>query len=621
MKKLLFLVSILLFPFMVNASLMHQDIEILENGDLHVKEAIAIDGSYNGFKLELKYKYYDENSIYSADDLEIIKVCEADKNNPIENVGECFNEVTYANKGDSLKYTYQKGNIDTFMLYNPSWRNKAFYVEYILKNVIVKHNDIAELRLNMLSSSFVENLDKVEIKVKLPKKSETLRAWAHGPLWGNISLDENKEYAIFTIDDYYQYTAVDIRMAFDNSLVNTNKKTNKDALNSIVEEETRLANEANEERERQKKELEEYQKRMARIQMLSNLAIVGWMVGAVIIFIVVYKKYDKEYKSTFTGKYFRDFPSNHSPETIEYLMTGNITSNGLSSSILNIIYKKGFKIEEYMAKEGIFKNKDVKKYTLILNDNGLKEELTDEEKWLRAWLVSEYGDGAKFDLDSLKTTSRSESSARKFIEKYNKWINKCTEIAKKENFYENNGTKKLLPALYAVIGIMLSFSVISITKLSYISLIMSFVFLIYIIAFKKRTANGNELYTKWHALRNFLNDFGTFSEKELPEITLWEKYLVYANIFGLADKLRKQMEVKVPNLNDDISGMNMRDYWVINNAINRSIATSVSAAVTEAKSKIASSNSSSGGGFGGGFSGGGGGGGFSGGGGSGGGRF
>ena len=53
MKKLLFLVSILLFPFMVNASLMHQDIEILENGDLHVKEAIAIDGSYNGFKLEL----------------------------------------------------------------------------------------------------------------------------------------------------------------------------------------------------------------------------------------------------------------------------------------------------------------------------------------------------------------------------------------------------------------------------------------------------------------------------------------------------------------------------------------------------------------------------------------
>ena len=123
--------------------------------------------------------------------------------------------------------------------------------------------------------------------------------------------------------------------------------------------------------------------------------------------------------------------------------------------------------------------------------------------------------------------------------------------------------------------------------------------------------NGNELYTKWHALRNFLNDFGTFSEKELPEIALWEKYLVYANIFGLADKLRKQMEVKVPNLNDDISGMNMRDYWVINNAINRSIATSVSAAVTEAKSKIASSNSSSGGGFGGGFSGGGGGGGGS----------
>ena len=47
------------------------------------------------------------------------------------------------------------------MLYNPSTRKKAFYVEYILKNVVVSHNDIAELRLNMLSTDLREDFDKI----------------------------------------------------------------------------------------------------------------------------------------------------------------------------------------------------------------------------------------------------------------------------------------------------------------------------------------------------------------------------------------------------------------------------------------------------------------------------
>ena len=139
--------------------------------------------------------------------------------------------------------------------------------------------------------------------------------------------------------------------------------------------------------------------------------------------------------------------------------------------------------------------------------------------------------------------------------------------------------------------------------------------------FSKRTKNGNELYLKWNALKNFMKDFGSFEEKELPEIGLWEKYLVYAHIFGIAEKLRKEMEVKIPNIENYSNGMSTYDYMIFNNALNRSVATSVTAAITSANAKIAESTSSSGGGFGGGFSGGSSGGGFSGGGGSGGGRF
>ena len=140
--------------------------------------------------------------------------------------------------------------------------------------------------------------------------------------------------------------------------------------------------------------------------------------------------------------------------------------------------------------------------------------------------------------------------------------------------------------------------------------IYSFISLFYFILYKKRTELGSEAYYKWIGLKNFLNDFGNFEDKELPEITLWEKYLVYAVSLGCAKKLSKAMEIKVKELETasqtidttllDLSRMHM---WL---SFNQSLSGTVTSAVSTAQSQIASSSNSSSGGFGGGFSGGGG---------------
>ena len=141
------------------------------------------------------------------------------------------------------------------------------------------------------------------------------------------------------------------------------------------------------------------------------------------------------------------------------------------------------------------------------------------------------------------------------------------------------------------------------------SRIPAFVFGIYTMAFNKRTKKGNEHYRKWQAFKNFLNDFGTFDIKELPEIALWERYMVYAVIFGLAKKVQAAMNVKIKefDINDPYYNpyLNSWLYYDLNyslvSAINDSVASSINAA-------NAQSMSSSGSGFGGGFSSGGGGG-------------
>lgn len=101
-----------------------------------------------------------------------------------------------------------------------------------------------------------------------------------------------------------------------------------------------------------------------------------------------------------------------------------------------------------------------------------------------------------------------------------------------------------------------------------------------------------------------MKDFSMLDQREVPELVLWEKYLVYATAFGIADKVLKQLKIKFPELQDE-NYMNTHFAYmhiVCNPHTNSNFIDSMSTSIGS------SVNYSSGGGSGGGFSGGGGGG-------------
>ena len=106
------------------------------------------------------------------------------------------------------------------------------------------------------------------------------------------------------------------------------------------------------------------------------------------------------------------------------------------------------------------------------------------------------------------------------------------------------------------------------------------------------------------AHKRFLKNFSNFDEKDLPEITLWEKYLVTATVLGCADKVQKQMKMYITDTSD--IDTNLLIYQSINLNLTRELNNSVKTAISSSSSTISSSSYSSGGGFGGGSSGGGG---------------
>lgn len=589
------------------------------SGNMVVREVIKVKGSFNGYIRDLKYKnsnnkVFDKSidsfygsSIYDASNIEVRKVgtINYDKELDFNVFDQSINEFTMNDSCTVNKGCYEKSDITdgvSLKMYNETNNSSTyFYIEYLLGNVVVMHEDIAEVYFNFVGDMFDDDINKYKLRVVLPDKTkELVRVWAHGPLNGNVSpiKDENGYYygGYLEINDLYSNTPVDMRLTFDKNLILVNhpylKKSEVLALDKILEVENLRADKANKEREK------------AKFFMYGSYALGSvYLVLLVLLFVYIYIKYDKELKTNFDMEYNREFINDYDVTNIEYLFDKKITEKAFSTSILNLIYKKNIKIEQI----------DKKDYKLIKVNT---DNVSESEEYLMKMIFDNIGNKEYVLLSQIKKYAKEvHGTTSEFLTSFTTWQNKVTSESIKNNFYESNTKIKVLGVLFSLVGYLVFYVMGRFNGFNLFSIIIficALVFMIYMLIFNKRTKRGAEDYQKWKAFKRFLEDFGRFDEKELPEIVLWERYLVYANIFGIADKVGKTMKIKFNEINTNNQYSNgdlLFDYMMWNNlnySINNTVRSSVSTARTVVNEAIAKSSSSSGGGFGGGFSSGGG---------------
>lgn len=648
MKKII-LFLLLLIPFYVNAIVENYYMEatVLNTGDIKVREVFGLDGTYNGFERELYYG----NNIYAGTNIEIISVKGIKKTSNdfaiLNDSGDIFTEVGSASKGDYGHYIITDiDNGINIKIYNPSKKERLFYIEYIVKNMAIKHNDVGEIGYNIFTS-LKEPVSNINVKFIVPNNKKTIKVWGHGPLTGETSIVSSNE-VLLKLDYLESYEGLDIRLVFDRNVLSESLKLdNEDVLNTIIEEETKKADDANKIREEERKKLEELKekieqaindfekdrtqvkkdyaislveklygyeeydlymyrlnntlsyeeeeelKRNKTIGNIINYLCITYLVFGIYLFYRFYTNHDKEYKPIFNHEYYRDFPKEYGPEKVDYLVNGQVSSKSFTAMILNLIYQKKIEFEKL--------EKNNYKLKLINQDN-----LANSEKNLIKCI---FGKKEEVTLKELKTNAKKNYD--EFTNNYRSWQQNATNESKAMNFYEKSN--KGLYSLYSIIPFFL-FSLSNYFEYAnqfiiFITILIVPISLVYYLCAKKRSKEGNEDYHKWKALKNFMKDFGRMQEKELPEIKLWEKYLVYATVFGIANKLAKTMEIKVKEFADtdftDLYTINaLNDMLKVSNVVASSVENAK--LVADRAYAVAHSTNSSGSGSGGGFSSGGG---------------
>ena len=520
---------------------------------------------------------------------------------------------------------------------------RLYQISYTVPNVVTDYKDCQEFYWMLLNKDNGIPVKKVTGTIKFPdsvKNKENLKVWGHGPLNGNIEIASNNTVK-FTVDNLSEGRMLEVRTVNTDKMfeVSDSKIKKYNSLKQIIDEETKWANTSNEQ--------------------TSNFKVAVIAIYAVIILINLFQtfKFYKFSKRKDDGivhrdlKYFRDIPreGESTPPEAAYLyffdkdkdVTLSHQADVVSATILNLALK-GY-ISLRAEGEEVYVD-------ILKEDEGLKED----EKAIYKIL-----EGTKKQQKGAFEIGKINDYAKRHYNQYSEYINKMVNKSR-ENLYKLELVDKAQKKQYnkakraggmysflrgvvefVIIGFLIglipifdrAFTVIFWIGFKQTFGVMCLILLPFVLTIllklKMRsktqtkiailTQKGTEEYEEWKGLATYMKEYSLIEEREVPELALWEKYLVFATAFGIADKAIEQMKAKYPEIfvEEYWEDEKMNQYQILNFASHnyiytnytysplRSLNQSTTQAYKTSLTEIALHSSSSGSGGGGGFSGGG----------------
>jgi uncharacterized membrane protein len=479
----------------------------------------------------------------------------------------------------------------------------SFTVDYVAKGAAKRWSDTAELYWQFVGEDVAVESRDVSVTVHLPDgvSSDQVRAWAHGPLWGTVTIEPDAS-VVMTVDPLPASTFVEGRILFPATALAGAPVSTTPMLDKVLAEEKQLADDANRSR------------LWARVKVgLWGVLGVGVPLVALVLIVLLYVRYGREPKTQFNAQYLRDFPQPQLPPALAAFIwrMGSVGSDDVTATLLDLVNRKIIDLERVVVQEdGLFGSKDRMTYKLTLHDERL-EELLDYERQLCKFLFHQIADGDELVLSELKDLAKTHRTA--FAKGFQTWKSKVEKEGEERGYLDPQADRMAFTAAaFAFVAIVASgaAAIFSGFWWFFLGIPVGLVLIFVARAVKRRSQEAAELHAQYAALERYLKDFGRLDEKPPDAIVLWEQFLIYAVVFGIADQVAKAMTVKIPEVVNDPAFRTPYILWwgIPGDGGGLSAFSEMHQSFSQAVS-VATSSSSSGSGGGGGFSGGGGGGG------------
>ena len=210
----------------------------------------------------------------------------------------------------------------------------TFTMAYRAAGVVQRYRDTAELYWQFIGyNAYAVPMDDVRITIHLPASvtRDQVRAWAHGPLNGVVSIEPNAS-VLLTVHPLPANTRVEARVLFPSEALSGVPKSINMRRAVVLEEEQAWADEANAQREAARSEAH---KQRIGTWLGVGLAAAGW-----ILLLALYLAFGREHKASLPGEYYRDIPPDLPPAIVDYLWNmGVVDDRAITATLVDLANK------------------------------------------------------------------------------------------------------------------------------------------------------------------------------------------------------------------------------------------------------------------------------------------
>lgn len=519
----------------------NMDIFLNDDGTLHVKETLHY--SFSGTSNEV----YRNIPIKDPAKLENLKI----------STPGVYSNYTINDKTNSKYIT-----IDLYS--NPSKtipisaRNVDVIIEYDFFNVVKFYNDLAELHYDVMDEGLSEGVGQLNARIHLASSNGVKYVFNSqdntlNSAWNGSTLEITSKNII---PGPLELVMVIPKSQFMENPPNV-VKINQDILPEI-------------------EKMQNDHQNLLNYKNTAYFLVALLMILACFIPLIIYLIYGREPKIDYNAEYEMDLPTDDPPAIVNAI-SGNLWGkevgepdmDGFRATIMDLIYRGYLEMDDLSSKNVDSHSRSI---SFRINDKDLDELKTFESDIINLFSYFEEEDGLIYLNDIKKslnsgiiisgnTGSLKDDELVTFREVYNGWRNDLIKEFLDEDamsrVFQKRGDKylKIFAVIAIVTGIIGAFTAAvdllpAARYVSYSSFILLLVGLVSFIIPQKIaghwTTYGEEYDAKWHNFAKYIQDFSLIKDQPPESIEIWDKYLVYASALGIANEVRKSMEMILP---------------------------------------------------------------------------
>lgn len=513
-----------------------------KNGDMTVSETWKVNLKQRGRPYRNLYRSFPINS--EQDGVTDLSVYDEDRGVSYAFAGDVDPERVSGDEMQDECYMHRSGDDLELGWFMPAIKKgvRTFTFTYTLKNIVQVYQDTSVLYNFFLPTRFSIPVASMDGTILFPAggKESDVHAWLHTDVPSNLTIDSAKQVS-FTASSIPIGHSVEVRLCMPKQLFPDSSKISSQAvLKEIQNEEGQWA--------------EEYKQKLHKEFLLGVLDAVGAVLLIILsfYFFLRLRRKNKRY-SVETPDYTREIPPGNSPAGIANLY---YFYSGLHDKEKNRMYSATLLS---LARKGFLKFESVSDHMSIALIGDTKGQKLTESETVFLELITTVGEsfGNLFTMKEFQLYA--EKHAKYVSDKLDDFLTASKRELSQRGYYE---ARPILFSSSKIIGILL-------LVLAVILFILTGVFhsmLIYLpvsmvisgallwaggSAKMKLSQKGEYEFGVWHGLEKYMKEFSRMEEYGVPQLELWEEYLVYATMMGISGEVCKQLKVAYPQLKDE----------------------------------------------------------------------